>query len=145
MLPVDIAKLFKNSFLIQHLRWLLLKVLSRYSKVIWGACSLISRLHVLAILIKKRWTNIWNPGQIFLYYHVTKQFLACLNWLLTFIWFQNMFWKTLIAFDFDEILTQSVAQVTVISCVKILSSLALCGWSRSFNFRLWFWKRKNAV
>ena len=32
-----------------------------------------------------------------------------------------MFWKTLIAFDFDEILTQRVAEVTVISRVKILS------------------------
>ena len=34
-----------------------------------------------------------------------------------------MFWKTLIAFDFDEILTQSVAQVTVISRVKIFFPL----------------------
>ena len=34
-------------------------------------------------------------------------------------------YKTLIAFDFDEILTQNVAQLTVISRVKILSSLAL--------------------
>ena len=33
-------------------RWLLLKVLPQYSKVSWGACSLIFRLHVLSILIK---------------------------------------------------------------------------------------------
>ena len=37
--PVDIAKFFKNSFLKQHLWWLLLTVLLRYSKVSWGACS----------------------------------------------------------------------------------------------------------
>ena len=46
------------------------------------------------------------------------------------------FGKTLIAFDFDEQLTQSVAQVTVISSVKRLSSPALCGWSGAFNFCL---------
>ena len=42
MFPVDIVKLFKNSFLIQYLQELLLTVLSWYSKVNWGACSLIS-------------------------------------------------------------------------------------------------------
>ena len=68
----------------------------------------------------KTFTKRW---QIIIYYHVTKRFLACLNWFVTWIWFQNMFWKTLIAFDFDEILTQSVAQVTVISRVKIFFPL----------------------
>ena len=100
---MDIAKSFKNCFLMQHLRWLLLTVLPRYSKVSWGACSLISRLHVLSILIK-------NVAQVIIYCHVTKQFLACSNRLVTCFLFQNMFWKTLIAFDFDEELTQSVAQ-----------------------------------
>ena len=33
-------------------------------------------------------------------------------------------------------LTQSIAQITVISRVKILSSPAFCGWSGVFNFRL---------
>ena len=28
-------------------------------------------------------------------------------------WFQNMFKETLVAFDFDEKLTQSVAQITM--------------------------------
>ena len=49
-------------------------------------------------------------GQIILYYHVTKQFLPCLNWLVKCFRFQNIFRKTLIAFDFDEKLSQSVAQ-----------------------------------
>ena len=46
------CKIFKNSFLIQHLRWLLVAVLPRYSKVSWGACSLISLLHVPSLLNK---------------------------------------------------------------------------------------------
>ena len=46
------CKNFKNSFLMQHLRWLLLTVLPWYSKASWGAYSVISRLHVHSILIK---------------------------------------------------------------------------------------------
>ena len=47
-----------------------------------------------------------------------------------------MFWKTLIAFNFDEKFTQSVAQVTVTSHAKTLFSPALCGWSGGFSFRV---------
>ena len=141
MFPVDVPKLFKNSFLMQHLRWLLLKVLSRSSKVSRGL--FFDFAPPRAFDFDQKLSQ--NAAQIILYYQVTKQFVACINWLVTCIWFQTMFWKTLIAFDFDEILTQSVAQVTVISRVKILSSLALCGWSGAFNFRVWFGKRKNAV
>ena len=131
MFPVDIAKLFKNSFLIQHLRWLLLR------------CLFFDFTPPRTFDFDQKLSR--NAAQIILYYQVTKQFLDCLNWLVTFIWFQNMLWKTLIAFDFDEILTQSVVQVTVLSRVKKLSSLALCGWSGVFNFRIWFWKWKNVV
>ena len=46
------CKIFKNSSLVQNLRSLLLTVLPPYSKVSWGVCSLISRLHVVSILIK---------------------------------------------------------------------------------------------
>ena len=46
------CKNFNNSFLIQPLRWLLLAILPRYSKVSWDACSLISRLRLLSLLIK---------------------------------------------------------------------------------------------
>ena len=46
------CNIFKNSFLIQHLRWLPLTVLPQYSKVSSGACFLISHLLVLLILIK---------------------------------------------------------------------------------------------
>ena len=114
------CKIFKNSFLIQHLRWLLLTVLPRYNSISWGACSLISRLHVLSIYDEKLSRNV---AQIILYHHVTKQFFRCLNWLVPYFRFQNMFWKYINCFRFD----------------------ALCGWSGDFNFRVWFGKRKNDV
>ena len=44
-------------------------------------------------------------AQIILCNHATKQFLSCL--------IQNMFYKTLVAFDFDEKLARSVAQRTM--------------------------------
>ena len=51
------AEFLKTTFSIEHLRWLLLTVLSQYSKV-------SSRLHVVSILIK----NLHK-------YHVWKDFL----------------------------------------------------------------------
>ena len=92
-------------------------------------------------------TSTWSRkvAQIILYHHMTKLFLACLNWLTIYFWYKNVFWKTLIAFDFDEKFTQSVAEATVISHAKILSSPALWGWSGAFNFRVWFWKWKNSL
>ena len=54
------CEIFKSSFFIEHLRWLLLTVLPQYSKGSWGVCSLVLRVHVLSVLIKtytKRWTN----------------------------------------------------------------------------------------
>ena len=70
------CEVFMNSFFIENLRCLLLTVLLQYSKVGWAVFSLISRLHVLPNLIKKLTQNV---AQIILYYHVTKQFLSCLN------------------------------------------------------------------
>ena len=87
-----------------------------------------------------------NVAQIILYYHVTKQFLPCLNWLATCFWFQNMFWKNINCFRFWwKTYTKRCTSNYVISRVKRLSSPALCGWSGAFNFRVWFGKRKNAV
>ena len=135
------CKIFKESFLIQHLRWLILRVLPRYSKVRRCTCSLISRLHELSIFIK----NFHNVAQIILYYHVTKQFLACLNWLVTCFQFQNMFWKNLCFRFWWNTYTKKCTSNCVISPVKRLSSPALWGWSGTFNFRVRFGKRKNAL
>ena len=48
----DIAKFCRTALFIEHLRWLLLTVLPQHSKVSWGVCFVILRLHVLSILIK---------------------------------------------------------------------------------------------
>ena len=55
-----------------------------------------------------------NIVQIILYYHVTKQFLSCLNYLSSAFDFRICFGKTLVAFDFDEKFTQSVAEITML-------------------------------
>ena len=123
------CKIFRNSFLTQQLRWLLLTVLPRYNKLSWDACSLISHLHVPSILIKNFHETL----------HVIKQFLPCLNWLVTF-------WKNIFCFRFWwKTYTKCCASINVISRVTRLSWLALCGWPGAFNFRIWFGKRKNAL
>ena len=79
-----------------------------------------------------------NVAQIILYYHATEQFLPCLNWLIMDFRFQNMFWKNISCFRFWwKTYTKRCTNNYVISRVKRLSSPALCGWSRAFNFRIW--------
>ena len=53
-----------------------------------------------------------NVGQIFLYYHLRKLFFRCLNWLITPA-FRIYFGKTLVAFDVDGKITQSVAKISM--------------------------------
>ena len=120
----------------QHLRWLLLAVLTLYSKVSWGACSLISRLHILLILIK-----MFHETQIILYYYVTKQFLPCLNWMVTCFRFYNMFWKNNCFQFLMKNYTKHCASNCVIARVRTLSSPALCGcsclrgiWANTWRF-----------
>ena len=86
-----------------------------------------------------------NVTQIILYYHLIKQFLACLNWLVTCFRFQNMFWKNINCFRFWWKTYTSCTSNYVISCVKRLCSSVPCGWLGAFNFRVWFGKRKNTV
>ena len=125
------CKIFTNNTLIQQLWWLHLIVLPQYSKVSWVAC-LILRLHVLSIFIKN-----FHVAQIILYYHVTKQFLPCLNWLVTCFWFQNMFWKNINCFRlWWKIYLKRCTSNYVISQVKRLSFFALGGWSGALNFRV---------
>ena len=115
--------IFKNISLMQQLRWLLLAVLPRYSKVSWGACSLISRLHVLSILIKNLHEKLHK-----LFFAITwwnNFLLAWIDWSSAFD-FRICFGKTLIASDFDEKLTKRCRSNYVISRVKSLSSPVLC-------------------
>ena len=85
-------------------------------------------------------------AQIILLYHVTKQFLSCLNWLITCFRFQNMFWKNISCFRFwSKTYTKCCTNNYVISRVKRLFSPTLCCWSGAFNFRTWFGKLKNAA
>ena len=87
-----------------------------------------------------------NVAQIILYFHVTKQFLPWLNWLVTCFWFQNMFWKNVNCFQFWwRTYTKRCTSNCVISRVKRLSSPVLCGWSGALNFRVWFGKWNMAV
>ena len=127
--PVDIAKFLRTTFF-RTLQWLLQAVLPQHSKVNSGVCSLIPHLHVLSILIKNLQKNI---PQIIVYYLVTKQFLPCLNWLITCFRFQNMFLKNISCFRFWwKTYTKSCTNNYVISRVKRLFSPAFCGWSSGY-------------
>ena len=79
------------------------------------------------------------------YYHVTKQFPR-LIWLVTCFRFQNTFWKNINCCRFWwKTCTKRCTSNYVISSVKRLSSLALCGWSGVYSFRVWSGKRNMAV
>ena len=107
---MDIAKSLRTAFFIEHIRCLLLTALLQYNKVSWSVYSLILHPQVLSILMK----ILQNIAQIILFYHVTKQFLPCLNLLISHAFnFRLCFGKTLVAFNFDEKLTQSVTQKTM--------------------------------
>ena len=60
--------------------------------------------------------------------------------------FRMCFGKTLVAFNFDENLTQSVPQITIAQKTIIIvenTFFACTLWL--INFKTWFGKRKNAV
>ena len=86
--PVDIAIFLRTFFIIKHLQWLFLTVLLQYSKV---GCLFFDFAPPRAFDFDQKLTQ--NIVQVILYYHVTRQFLPCLNWLIMYLWFQNMSWK----------------------------------------------------
>ena len=74
-------------------------------------------------------TYIQNVAQIIFYYHVKKQYLSCLNWIITYFLFQNMFWKNISCFWFWwKTYTKRCTNSNVISHVTTISSPALCDW-----------------
>ena len=121
---------------------MLLIVLPWYSKVSWGTCSLISRLHVLSLLIKNFHETL---HKIILYYHVTKQFLPCWNWFVKRFQFQNMFWKNINWFRFWwKTYTKRCKSNFVISLVRRLFSPAVFGWSVSgYDLENGTWRLKS--
>ena len=77
-------------------------------------------------------TYIQNVAQIIFYYHVKKQYLSCLNWIITYFLFQNMFWKNISCFWFWwKTYTKCCTNGNVILRVRRLSLPAICGWSLS--------------
>ena len=121
MFPVNIPKLSRIAFLYNN-----------SGGYFWQSCFNFD--HKLS----------WNVARIILYYHVEKQFLPGLNWLVTCFRFQNMFWKNIYCFQFWwKTYTKHCTSSYVISRIKRLYSLALCGWSGAFNFRVWFGEGKN--
>ena len=71
-------------------------------------------------------------------------FFSCFFWLITGFWTQNIFCKNISCFQFWwKTCAKRCANNYVISRVKGIFSPAFCGWSRAFNFRIWFGKRKT--
>ena len=126
----------------QHVQWLLLTVVPWYSKVSWDACSLISHLHMLSILIKNFHETLHKK-----FFNITWQnnfFLSWIDWSQTFDF--RMFWKNINCFWFWwKTYTKCCTSNYVITCVKRLSSPVLCLWSGALSFRVWFGKRNIAV
>ena len=138
MFSCGYCKIFKNSFLMQHLRWLLLTVLPRYSKVSWGAGS---RLYVFLILIKNFHEKCCTNNSLLSRDKTIASLLELIGHVLL-IW-EYVFRKTLTAFDFDEKFTQSVAQVICnITCQK---TFFRCTWRlvRCFQFQGMIWKTEK--
>ena len=89
---------------------MLLMVLPQYSKVSRGACCLISHLHMLSILMKNFHKTLHK--QFFTITWQNNFFLAWTDLSCAFD-FRICFGKALVAFNFNEKLTQSLAQITV--------------------------------
>ena len=84
-----------------------------------------------------------NVAQITLCYHITKQFLPCMNWLVLCFWFQNMFWRNIDCFQFWWKLKALHKYLCNIRHQKTFFPCFL--WAGAFNSRVWFGKWKNAV
>ena len=114
MFPVWYCKICKYSFFIEHLWWLLLTVLPKYSTVSWGVFTLILCLYMLLILIKnlKCCTNnsflSWQNHFL----------LAWIDWSSAFD-FRIYFGKTLVSFNFDQNLHKA-------SLIKKLTDINWC-------------------
>ena len=141
------CEIFKNSFLYRKPAVAASKSPTTVSKVSWGICSLFwfcvfTCFRIWLKTYAKRCTN-----NSLLLGDKTISFLLELIYHVFSI--SECFGKTLVAFDFDEKLTQSIAQITMfqiaqktnITCQKTFFACTL----RLINFRTWFGKRRKAV
>ena len=136
----------------ENFRWLLLIVPPQYSKVSWGPCSLISHLHVLSkknlqkTLDKYFFTITWQSNFFLAWFDLSRAFNSRIG-----------FGKTLVAFDFDEKLTQIIANYVNTMCQKTFLACTLqliecfqfqdiiwkaedCCVSRIIKLKIWRWK-----
>ena len=129
------CKLFTISFLIEHLATS--DSPTKNSKVSWCVCVLISRLHVLWVLIKtlrKRCTNnslLSRDKKISSLLELIGHVRSVSVYALDKFWYKTY--------------TKRCTSNCVIANVKRLSSPALRCWSGAPNFTVWFGQRKNAV
>ena len=103
-----------------------------YSKVSWGVCSLISHLHMLSSWSKTP-TKCCTKNSLLSH---DKTISSLLEFIDHVILISECFGKTLFAFNFDEKLTQSVAQ-TFLPCTLRLV--------RGFQFQGMIWKMEECL
>ena len=113
MFPVDIAKFLRTLFLYNisgGCFW------QSYHGTVKSSGSLFFDFTALrAFNFDQKLSR--NTAQIVLCYHVTKQFLSCLNWLVTCFQFQNIFWKNINCFWFwlkniQKVLQKQLCNIT---------------------------------
>ena len=102
------GEIFKNNFLIEHLQWLLLIVLPRYSKVSW-----VSVLWFGASTCIRFWSKTYTTRCINNSLLSRDKTIYCLLELIGHALSISEYGKILVAFDFDEKLILSVAQLTM--------------------------------
>ena len=138
------CKIFKNSFLIQHLRWLLLTVLPRHSKASWAACFWFRASTCFRFRSKTFTKRCYNNSLL----SRDKSIPSLLDLIghVLLISEYVMFWKNNDCFRFWwKTYIKCCASNYVISRVKRLSFPTFCGWSGAFNFREWFGKWNMVV
>ena len=126
MFPVDIVKFLRTAFLEKTsvgCFW------QSYHSTVKSARVFLIWFHAFTCL--RTWLKSYAKRSTkVLYYHVTKQFLSCLNWFITCFRFQDILWRNISCFRFWwKIYTKRCTNNNVVPRVKRLSSPPLCAWS----------------
>ena len=132
------CEVFKNSFSIKHLWWLLLTVLPHYSQLgylFFDFAPMCFRFW------SKTYTKRCKNNSLLSRDKTISSLLELIDHVLSI---SECFGNTCFLFSWKTY-TKRCTNNYVISCVKRLSSPALCSGSSAFNFRIWFGKRKSVV